>query len=453
MPDSNTMPKKIAHLRRFLLLLAVWGVGCGTVLYLWVPPASQAFLPAIAICLFGCLILSFFSHTFGNLLDDYRHALQQFRQQRDILQERLDEQISKFEDQKETTRQLGNDLRESRATGNTLRRQRKELENIFNSMPDAVCVIDNDYTIHYANQALATLLDCDRNALLGAQCFKVWQSPACGKDNCPLQRIANGEKNLVSTCMWEKGPNDSEAIHSISVTPFTDEAGRTGGIIKTVKQSGTGNSPQKTIAERLAHDLNNVFAAVIGHTELALQQAEPDSQLSNNLQKSLQAAQRGQQQITQTRNPLKNITPTPICTRKNARQAIPGGQEKILFVDDEETLVQMTKQFMTELGYQFDGETSSINALERFKKSPHYYDLIITDQSMPRLSGSEMAETMLKIRPDLPIVLCTGYSEDIDKERAKAIGIRSFLLKPVPAPDLARIVRLLLDRKPANVLP
>lgn len=134
----------------------------------------------------------------------------------------------------------------------------------------------------------------------------------------------------------------------------------------------------------------------------------------------------------------------PAIPQPRKRQIV-GGLEKILFVDDEEVLVSMTKQFMDELGYQFDGETSSRKALDRFKKSPEYYDLVITDLAMPELTGIQMAEAMLAIRPGLPIILYSGHSENIDKELAQKIGIRIFLLKPVAASMLAQTIRSLLD--------
>ncbi|MDH3393238.1 MAG: response regulator [Desulfobulbaceae bacterium] len=443
MHDPTTTSERQPGLNRFRLLSASWFVGCVTIFYFWISPDSQAFYPAIAICLSACIILSVLYSSSARQLQKLLESELNLRQQRNELEKNLVTQTNSLS---ETNKQLRNDLNESKNNSDANRRELQKLKNIFNNLPDAICVIDNEYSVTYANPALSDLIESDPENLIGSKCFDAWKTPYCGKDNCPLKRIDRGEKNIIAECLWQKDANENSSPLSITVNPFIDENGVQCGIIKTARQSLANNEQQKAISRRWAHDLNNILAVVIGHTELATQQAEPATQIVDNLEKAMQAAKRGQNLITQILHPVKNITPTPICTRKNAWQSIPGGHEKILFVDDEETLVLMTKQFLEELGYQFDGETSSTNALERFKKNPEYYDLIITDQTMPQLSGSKMAEVMLQTRPDLPIIICSGYIEEIDKEHAKTIGIKKFLHKPVPAPNLAQAVRSLLDK-------
>ncbi len=119
-------------------------------------------------------------------------------------------------------------------------------------------------------------------------------------------------------------------------------------------------------------------------------------------------------------------------------------QRRILFVDDEEVLVAMTGQFLTEKGYRFMGETSPVAALERFRSDPYCCDLVITDQNMPDLTGLAMAETMLQIRPNLPVILYTGYSQPAHVEQAKKIGVRALLTKPVSATKLLQSVQAML---------
>ena len=126
---------------------------------------------------------------------------------------------------------------------------------------------------------------------------------------------------------------------------------------------------------------------------------------------------------------------------------LPTGKENILFVDDEEALVRIAVQKLSSLGYHVVGETSSIDALEKFRAHPEQFDLIITDQTLPGLTGKEMAKTMLHIRPDVPVVLCTGYSDTVSKDEAKEIGIREFLLKPISIREMPKIVRRVLDAK------
>ncbi len=125
--------------------------------------------------------------------------------------------------------------------------------------------------------------------------------------------------------------------------------------------------------------------------------------------------------------------------------SIPGGNERILFLDNEESLLKMGKQMLEGLGYKVFMETSSIKALEAFKSDPGKYDLVISDLTMPKMSGDKLAEELIRLRPDIPIILCTGYSELITEEKARKIGVRAFLTKPVAMRKMAKTVRMALD--------
>jgi CheY-like chemotaxis protein len=124
------------------------------------------------------------------------------------------------------------------------------------------------------------------------------------------------------------------------------------------------------------------------------------------------------------------------------------GGESILLVDDEVQLTLMAKRLLEKSGYRVEEETNSMAALEKFKTNPLRYDIVITDMKMPKLNGANLSRELLKIRPDIPIILCTGFSEEIDSEIAEAIGIRAFVLKPVSRQILIEIIRDILDRKP-----
>ncbi len=127
--------------------------------------------------------------------------------------------------------------------------------------------------------------------------------------------------------------------------------------------------------------------------------------------------------------------------------SIPGGSERILLVDDEETLVDMGKQILQKLGYEVDTRTSSIEALEAFRSRPDRFDLIITDMTMPNMTGDRLASELLRIRPDIPIILCTGFSEKVTEHRAKDIGVKAFIMKPMVRAEIAKIIRKVLDGK------
>lgn len=125
---------------------------------------------------------------------------------------------------------------------------------------------------------------------------------------------------------------------------------------------------------------------------------------------------------------------------------LPKGTEHILLVDDELSIAKLEKQMLERLGYKVDFLTSSPDALEVFRENPDKYDLIISDMSMPQMTGKDLSEELLKIRPDIPIIICTGFSERFNENHAKAMGIRGFLMKPVVKADLAKEVRSVLDK-------
>lgn len=132
--------------------------------------------------------------------------------------------------------------------------------------------------------------------------------------------------------------------------------------------------------------------------------------------------------------------------QENVRlSSMPCGTERILFVDDEVTLAEVAGEMLLKLGYQVETQTSSVEALRLFRENPSHYDLLITDQTMPVLSGIELARETMELRSDLPVILYTGYSTAIDGEEANKIGIKKCLLKPLSMNNLAMAVRKVLD--------
>ncbi len=132
-------------------------------------------------------------------------------------------------------------------------------------------------------------------------------------------------------------------------------------------------------------------------------------------------------------------------TEKNQQQSLPTGNERILIVDDELVLVNLEKQLLEHLGYEVDICASSPEALETFEKDPARYDLVITDLTMPKITGDELAARMTRIRPDIPVVLCSGYPERITEVKATHPEIKAFLQKPLVIGELAEAVRRTLD--------
>ncbi|MEW6658967.1 MAG: PAS domain S-box protein [Thermodesulfobacteriota bacterium] len=135
----------------------------------------------------------------------------------------------------------------------------------------------------------------------------------------------------------------------------------------------------------------------------------------------------------------QEITETPILP------AVLRGQERILLVDDEESLAHLGRQMLKRLGYEAVAMTNSLEALEAFRAQPHRFDLVITDQTMPHMTGIKLAEELLRIRPGLPIILCTGFIETVSPEEALARGLRELIAKPLKKGELAKIIRKVLD--------
>ena len=124
-----------------------------------------------------------------------------------------------------------------------------------------------------------------------------------------------------------------------------------------------------------------------------------------------------------------------------------GGKERILFVDDEDIIVELNNERLTQLGYEVMATTSSLEALEIFKKEPRKFDLVITDYTMPEMTGVDLARKLLKMRKDIPIILCTGYNDNISADKAKRVGIKEFLFKPQGKHALDLSIRRVLDMK------
>ncbi|MGD8658222.1 MAG: PAS domain S-box protein, partial [Desulfobacterales bacterium] len=138
--------------------------------------------------------------------------------------------------------------------------------------------------------------------------------------------------------------------------------------------------------------------------------------------------------------------PKKVQPETEISQILPTGNERILFVDDEPALVEIGKKSLERLGYRVETRTSSIEALKLFQKTADNFDLIITDMTMPGMTGDKLAIEVKKIRADIPVVICSGYSDEVMVNRAKQIGISAFLMKPLVIRDLANTVRDVLGK-------
>jgi PAS domain S-box-containing protein len=144
---------------------------------------------------------------------------------------------------------------------------------------------------------------------------------------------------------------------------------------------------------------------------------------------------------------LPRIESTVVQMKEKVVGPLPGGKERILLVDDDKGLVDGNSAALRRLGYQVTSRYGSIEALETFSARPENFDLVITDQTMPKMTGSQLARKLLSIKPDVSIMLCTGFSDTVNEQEADAIGIKKFLMKPIVLREMATSIRNVLDNK------
>ena len=135
------------------------------------------------------------------------------------------------------------------------------------------------------------------------------------------------------------------------------------------------------------------------------------------------------------------------ATLAGSNRPLSGGRERILLVDDDPAVAEAEASALIRLGYRLTTKTNSLEALAAFRDDPSRFDLVLTDQAMPGMTGSAMAEGMLRLRPDLPVILCTGFSGKINEETAKKSGIAAFVAKPFGVEDIAPIIRKVLGKE------
>jgi signal transduction histidine kinase/DNA-binding response OmpR family regulator len=135
------------------------------------------------------------------------------------------------------------------------------------------------------------------------------------------------------------------------------------------------------------------------------------------------------------------------ATANDIPSKLPLGTERILFIDDERPIAEMSRQRLSLLGYRVTVAHSSMEALDRLAAGPEDFDLIITDMTMPQMSGDRLVIEAKKLSPKVPVILCTGYSKKISPEKAAAIGIDAFIMKPVAVTEMAETIRRVLDSR------
>jgi PAS domain S-box-containing protein len=139
------------------------------------------------------------------------------------------------------------------------------------------------------------------------------------------------------------------------------------------------------------------------------------------------------------------IVDSEVKSENHKSETLLEGNENVLFIDDEDPIVNLVKQMLERLGYQVVAANSPVEAFERFKEDPDKFDIVISDMTMPALTGVMLAQKIFSIRPDIPFILCTGYNESVSEETAKNIGIKKFLMKPLEIKILSEAIRSSLE--------
>jgi PAS domain S-box-containing protein len=237
--------------------------------------------------------------------------------------------------------------------------------------------------------------------------------------------------------LLEVGVENIEIDRSHKYAPIDLEAGSYVRI--SVKDSGSGMAPD--VIEKIFDPYFTTKEKGVG-TGLGL--AVVHGIVNKNGGKIEVESEQGKGTVFHIYLPKVDST-APIKSEKP--KSIVGGSERILFVDDEKMLADIGQQVLQRLGYAAVSRTSPVEALELFKAKPDFFDLVITDKTMPGMTGDALAKELIKIRPNLPVIICTGYSQAIDQQRAAQIGIKAFVMKPVLIDEIAAAVRKVLGKE------
>lgn len=262
-------------------------------------------------------------------------------------------------------------------------------------------------------------------------------------DASEVQQIVVNLANNAAYAMRESGGSLTIGLSSVAVGEGTFKNGnmRPGRYLKlTVRDTGTGMTPEvqsrmfdpffttKAQGEGTGMGLSVVYGIVRGHNGMV----EAESRT-------------GKGTLFTVLLPQWDLS----CTAFDEKEkSLPGlGGERVLFVDDEPAVVEMAEAMLTRLGCRVIAATDAYAAMKAFGANPQAYDVVITDQTMPGMNGVELAKKILSVREDTPIILCTGYSETVSPERAREVGIREFVMKPITRDEMAQAIRRALEQE------
>jgi len=267
--------------------------------------------------------------------------------------------------------------------------------------------------------------------------------PHCGYVFADPTQIHQVLMNLCTNAVQEMEKHGGAltiALHHTLLTAEPDSAvGLEPGLYAVISISDTGRGIPNSIKEKI---FDPYFTTKPVNKGTGLGLAVAQGIIKNHGGSITCASQVGQGTTFRVLLPL---LPARMAPGKPAETTMPTGNERLLVIDDETTITAVMADLLQSLGYRVSVSNDSPAALALFRSDPDAFDLVITDQTMPGLTGLDLARAIAAIKPDLPLILCTGFSKDIDAESAQKQGIKGFAMKPVDFGEIASLIRALLD--------
>ena len=333
-----------------------------------------------------------------------------------------------------------------------LEKRSRELETLLDSLPGFAFLKDSNLAYITANKIFCHMVGKTKSELAGKTDADLFPADREQKYRLVDEIILLGEEPYVEM-EEEINQNGEKIILTTRKVPLRDGKGNITGLIclgfditerkdleNRLRQSQKMEDIGK-LAGGVAHDFNNILGVIAGYTELAMNDAEGNETICSKLEHSLKATKRGKELIQQLLAfGRQGGQERPVLDKRR-------GNETILLVDDEASILKVGKEMLESLGYIVEIESSSVNALNLFASKPDKYDLVITDYIMPHMSGIELVREILKIRNNIPLIICTGFDEILSREQLEKESIRMLVFKPFTLNEITEKIRLVLDEQ------
>lgn len=362
------------------------------------------------------------------------------------------------------------DVKKSHASVTRLQAINNRLQLYLDRAPLACIVWGTDHVVRAWNPAAVAIFGYSEADAIGRHIHELVATPASMPiidEVCPklLAGIEYPEGVVIETrrkddsrmqCHWhlalvDRGTPDESVIAFASDVTARLLGDRDRKLVEKTRALSA-------IAGGIAHDFNNILLAISGNARLAAQDLPSTHPAQVSLAEVNKASTRAAGIINQilafsgNEETSKDVV---LCTDPAAKdpacapQVLRGEGQSVLYVDDEESLVYLVTRVLERLGYRVTGFTDAREALAKFQAEPDAYQAVVTDLSMPAMSGVEFAEQVLKLRPALPVVMTSGYVRQIDRETVLNTGVRDLLLKPNTVEELGDVLhRLMRESRP-----